>query len=200
MKIVVSVLLAAGIHTVAAAELDLDRLCLDCHRPKQSRGEVPMIEGQQRDYLRHQLQRFRDRHRDSFPMTGLTAGLDEKMIESAAEGLSRRSWGVLPLVVSPDAVKRGRGRATARDCAACHGDQFLGTGDIPRLAGQHLGYLARQIEAFGRGERYHPPTGTGAPMRTIGIDEATDLAAYLHWIGTQQPEDWRDKRADTAGD
>jgi cytochrome c553 len=173
-------LLAAWACATTAAELDLDLHCLDCHRPGQARGEVPLIEGQQRDYLLHQLLRFKQHHRDAFPMTALTSGLDERTLESIAESLSLRPWREVPVAVPREAAKRGRERATARSCSACHGAEYLGTGDISRLAGQHPGYLARQIDAFAQGARYHPPTGTGAPMHTVGPDEAADLAAFLH--------------------
>ena len=33
-------------------------------------------------------------------------------------------------------------------CMGCHGDRAAGNGPIPRLAGQHPAYLARQLEAF----------------------------------------------------
>ena len=31
---------------------------------------------------------------------------------------------------------------------SCHGEKAEGNGPIPRLAGQHQAYLARQLEAF----------------------------------------------------
>ena len=33
-------------------------------------------------------------------------------------------------------------------CMSCHGEKAEGNGPIPRLAGQHRAYLARQLEAF----------------------------------------------------
>jgi cytochrome c553 len=35
----------------------------------------------------------------------------------------------------------------------CHGEKAGGNGPIPRLAGQHPAYLARQLEAFASRER-----------------------------------------------
>ena len=32
-------------------------------------------------------------------------------------------------------------------CVSCHGEKAEGNGPIPRLAGQHQAYLARQLEA-----------------------------------------------------
>jgi cytochrome c553 len=44
-------------------------------------------------------------------------------------------------------------------CAACHGAQGQGTGDVyfPRLAGKPAGYLYNQLVAFRDGRRKYPP-------------------------------------------
>lgn len=162
-----------------ASELDLDQLCLDCHRPAQTRGEVPLIEGQERDYLRNQLKRFRDRHRDGFPMTGLAAGLDDAAVDELTDALAKRRWRAADADVGEGSVERGAERAAHLACASCHGDDYRGAGDIPRLAGQQPGYVARQIAAFAELERHHPPTGIGARMYVIEGEDAADIAAFL---------------------
>ena len=165
------------------AGLDLETACLDCHRAEPARGDVPVIEGQQRNYLVHQLERFRDRHREGFPMSGLASGLDDVAIEERASELSARPWRSAQAAVDPEAVERGKARAAGLDCAGCHYDTFLGGGDVPRIAGQHPGYLARQIRSFGKGHRYHPPTGVGTRMYALSAQEAEDIAAYLNALG-----------------
>ncbi len=49
--------------------------------------------------------------------------------------------------------------ARVQACAACHGAQGQGTGDIyfPRLAGKPAGYLYNQLLAFKDGRRRYPP-------------------------------------------
>jgi len=54
-----------------------------------------------------------------------------------------------------------------------------GTEVIPRTAGQNPVYLARQLRAFSRGDRYHPPTGTGARMFRLSEAEVESLALFL---------------------
>lgn len=162
-----------------ASDLDLDQLCLDCHHPAQRRGEVPLIEGQERDYLRHQLQRFRDRHRDGFPMAGLAAGMDDEALDELSDALAKRSWRATEAGAEEGSIERGAERAEHLACASCHGENYQGAGDIPRLAGQQPGYLARQIAAFAELERHHPPTGIGARMYVIEDSDAADIAAFL---------------------
>ncbi len=161
---------------------DVERLCLDCHRPDQTRGEVPLIEGQERDYLRNQLTRFRDRHRDGFPMTGVAAGLDDAALVLLAGSLAARPWQPARPASVVGSAERGAERAERLACVECHGERYAGAGDIPRLAGQQPGYLARQIRAFAAEERHHPPSGIGARMYVLEGGDADDIAAFLHGL------------------
>ena len=71
------------------------------------------------------------------------------------------------LVGAPLSVARAQSEARAPDtiaarvqaCAACHGAQGQGTGDVyfPRLAGKPAGYLYNQLVAFRNGRRRYPP-------------------------------------------
>lgn len=167
----------------AAADFpDIDEGCLDCHRPTRVRLQIPIIEGQSRGYLLNQLRRFQERHRDSFPMSALVAGMSEPDLAALADELSSRSWPDLRIRVEDAAVERGRVRIGQLACEACHGPAFLGEGDLPRIAGQHPGYLRRQLDAFGERHRHHPPSGTGAPLTRLSARDRADIAAFLHAV------------------
>lgn len=173
-----AVLWAIPLAQASAVEA-LDTACLDCHRPTQDRGAVPVIEGQHADYLRAQLQRFHERHREGFPMTALSAGLSSERIEAIADELAARPW--QPARPRETGADTGPGEAViARlDCASCHGADFEGGGDIPRLSGQQQDYLERQIRAFGSADRHHPPVAGGSRMYSLSAEEAAAIAASL---------------------
>jgi cytochrome c553 len=179
MKLLLAAVVATACVAPAAA-IDLQAACLDCHRPGQR--EVPLIEGQHRDYLHNQLSRFRDRHRDVPPMVGITMTFDDARIDALADAVSGRAWQSAPVPTVSDAVQRGRARVVELACTSCHGEEFMGSGDIPRLAGQKPGYLRRQLEAFGE-HRYHPPTGVGSRIQSLERQEAADIAEFLHAAG-----------------
>lgn len=157
---------------------DVETACLDCHRPQQDRGAVPVIEGQHAEYLSVQLQRFQQRHREGFPMNALSAGLDADSVEAMADALAARPWRAASSDPQPRAAF-GREQIEAFDCASCHGSDFRGGGSIPRIAGQQAAYLQRQIAAFGEAERHHPPVGGGARMYGIAPEVAEAIAAAL---------------------
>lgn len=154
--------------------------CLACHNAQNTRGSLPMLEGQNPRYLERQLQAFAERHREAFPMNIIAAGLRPEEATRLADYLGSRTWLDFPARVSDQRIARGRELAERYACANCHGADFLGTDVIPRLAGQNPVYLARQLGDFGANDRYHPPTGTGARMYTLEPGEPEALAAWLN--------------------
>jgi len=91
-------------------------------------------------------------------------------------------------VSTPDA---GRGQAVAAQvCAACHGADGNSAADTyPKLAGQHAGYLVKQLGDF------KAPSGGGQPARNNPImagmagmlsgQQVVDVAA---WFAAQSPQ------------
>ena len=76
----------------------------------------------------------------------------------------------------------GSGRTIA--CAICHGDTLQGLGNVPRLAGLHPIYLARQLYLFKDGTR----NGVDAalmkkPVARLTDDDILNVSAYLASLG-----------------
>jgi cytochrome c553 len=173
-------LLSIDAVAVDDATNSLAQECLACHNAQNTRGALPMLEGQNPRYLERQLQAFAERHREAFPMNIIAAGLRPEEARNLSDYLGSRTWLDFPARTADARVERGRALAERYACANCHGPAFLGTDVIPRLAGQNPVYLARQLGAFGANDRYHPPTGTGARMYTLEPGEAEALAAFLN--------------------
>lgn len=69
------------------------------------------------------------------------------------------------------------GRQLAAGCGACHGDDGNGNAPIfPKLAGQHAGYLAKQLHDFKSGAR--PETTMSAMAAPLSDADILDLAAW----------------------
>lgn len=78
-----------------------------------------------------------------------------------------------------DLVKTGGGGKTIA-CAFCHGESYQGIADVPRLAGVHPIYIARQLYLFQNGER----NGANAqlmkgPAAQLTDDDIVAISAYL---------------------
>ncbi len=156
--------------------------CLDCHQASTRLGEVPLIEGQHAAYLTAQLERFRERHRESFPMDALARGLSDESVSRKAAEISERPWVAWPKKSATDdaeLLRRGAAVADRFACATCHGPAFIGGDVIPRLAGQRPGYIEQQLKAIESGRRYHPPTAIGASLDSL---DETDQRAVALWL------------------
>jgi cytochrome c553 len=81
-------------------------------------------------------------------------------------------------------VKTGGGGKTIA-CAICHGDDFKGLADVPRLAGTHPIYIARQLYIFKNGER----NGLGAQLMKKPVAQLTDddIVAISAYLGSLAP-------------
>ncbi len=75
-------------------------------------------------------------------------------------------------------VKNGAGGKTI-SCAICHGDSLGGLGDVPRIAGLHPAYVARQLYAFQTGTNH---SVSSALMKKVVAnltpDDILAIAAY----------------------
>jgi cytochrome c553 len=172
----------------AAAAAKLPQ-CASCHQEDGvSRAErFPNLAGQQKDYIMAQLTAFRDHTRQDRDaktyMWGMAAGLSDATIAILAADYSAKP---------PAAAARGNGNRVAAGeaiyekgvaargvlaCASCHGAHGEGNAAIPRLAGQHNGYLVVQLGAFASGSR------DNAVMRLVAKsmtpEDVRDVSAYL---------------------
>jgi len=88
--------------------------------------------------------------------------------------------------VPPGSVARGKalvetgGNGKTVACGICHGDNLKGLGAVPRLAGVHSIYIARQLYLFKNGER----NGLDAqlmkkPVASLTDDDIIAISAYL---------------------
>ena len=92
--------------------------------------------------------------------------------------------GVLGLTIAGPALADGdaaAGRAKTAMCEGCHGipgykTAFPSVYNVPKLGGQHPGYIAKALQAYKSGERSHPT------MRAIAAGltdkDMADLGAY----------------------
>ena len=75
-------------------------------------------------------------------------------------------------------VKTGGGKSV--QCTICHGDALKGLGNVPRLAGRHPAYLARQLYMFKDGRRNGGDAALmKRPVATLNDDDIVNISAYL---------------------
>ena len=73
-------------------------------------------------------------------------------------------------------IEQGKQAAKNR-CASCHGATGHSNNPMyPNLAGQHAGYLSKQMRDFQSGKRQDPVMN--AMLKGVSADTIEDLAAY----------------------
>jgi cytochrome c553 len=120
--------------------------------------KYPRLAGQNANYLAAQLKNFRAQTRgdpDAVAyMWGMAANLDDATIAALADYYSKQTptpnrAGDQAIAAKGQAVYEHGVEATGVPaCGACHGPGAKGTGDFPRLAGQHSQYVLKQLASF----------------------------------------------------
>ncbi len=135
-------------------------VCSSCHglRGKSVSPTFPNLAAQQKAYIVAQLKAFRD-HTRADPhahtyMWGMAAKLSDATIDGVAQYFSTQpavpgAPGDPALVAAGERIyKSGVPERKVPACAGCHGANGQGNAIIPRLAGQHPGYIAEQLGNF----------------------------------------------------
>ncbi len=164
------------VHADAKAGEKKAQLCLICHRADNPPAYIPTLEGQTREYLFNQIKAYKEKRRPDPAMQTNVAQLSERDMRDIADYFASRKpvRGTFPLDEAK--ASRGKARAEALKCAACHKDDYSGNKEVPRLAGVEPRYIAPQLVAFAEGKRAHPPF---EGMRQLSPEDAEDLAQYF---------------------
>jgi cytochrome c553 len=150
----------ASAHPSSPAEFAAKLLvCNACHGDKGTpkNATIPVIWGQQENYLGKQLHDFQSGTRNFEVMSWMTINLTPEELTTAAANFAKRSWPARSAgaaATSPPAM--------VAVCTVCHQQNFVGGLPAPRLAGQSYEYLVEAMRRYADGERTN-----NAEMRTI---------------------------------
>lgn len=183
-----------GVSALALAQ----QVCSNCHGLTGSAvsPNFPNLAAQTEPYFVAQLNGFRSHGRRDPAgfeyMWGLSRGLTDVQINALAAHYAGQS-------PEPQPIEGDRSRLDAGKlifdtgvadkgvpaCATCHGAQGQGNGAFPRLAGQHVDYLVKQLIVFQRTQE----RPEGAVMKTVAHDltrqNMQDVAGYLQAVPNQ---------------
>jgi cytochrome c553 len=158
--------------------------CAACHGAD-GRGAArlaPALAGQPSFYAITQLFLFRAGRRSNEAMSAVAKGFSDNDLRGFSEFI-----GKLPAVANAppseplDATRLSQGQALAQRhlCASCHGADFTGGTQVPRLAGQQQDYLSRALQEFRAGSRVGYTSAMNEALSGLQPDELDTLAYYL---------------------
>jgi len=140
--------------------------CKDCHglSAEGYRGyfAIPRLAGQQTEYLENQLRAFIEHRRTNNIMFNVAHSLSPGMIAALAADF--RALNPAPVGGAPKQLvalgrrifEDGMPDANIAACAACHGPEATGSGEIPRLAGQLYPYVIKELMNWGKERGQNP--------------------------------------------
>jgi cytochrome c553 len=125
-------------------------VCNTCHGAKgvPHNPTIPVIWGQQENYLAKQMHDFQSGDRNFEAMAWMTSTLSPSEVASAAAYFTKKSW-----PAKSAGATSASPPAMAAVCQVCHQQNFVGGLAGPRLAGQSYDYLVEAMRRFAEGER-----------------------------------------------
>jgi cytochrome c553 len=184
------VLLCAGLSAacaLAAQSSDPERgrskaaMCDACHGSPQKapQSDMPILAGQQHEFLVLQMFYFREGLRDAPQMEGLLNGFTDRDLEDVAAHYSAQAAPQGGGNRDPALHARGAGLSKALGCASCHLPGYRGQKHVPRIANQREDYLAATLKAYRDNKRTGTETSMNAAMYRVDDAEIAALAHYL---------------------
>jgi cytochrome c553 len=180
-----------------AANVMAQQVCSNCHgiTGVSVSPNFPILAAQPAAYLVAQLTEFRSHDREDPAgfeyMWGLSRSLTDEQIKGLAAYFSSQ-----PPPHNPPEAKANQsaaGKAIFNEglpaknipaCTTCHGPGGKGNEIFPRLAGQHVDYVIKQLIVFQRTNQ----RPSGAVMKTVAhdlsVDEIKNVAAYVQTLNT----------------
>ena len=170
-------------------------LCAACHGAN-GRGDMPgtpALAGQHAFYAITQLFLFREGRRANEAMSAVAKTMTDADLRGFSDFIA-----TLPPVPAPppatpgDAARMLRGRSLAQEhrCVNCHGADFSGGQQVPRLAQQREDYLQMTLREFRSGKRPGYTQAMGAAVSGIPPEDLDTLAYYISRFtgaGDKQP-------------
>jgi cytochrome c553 len=165
------------------------QVCSSCHGPdgRSISPTFPRLAGQQKDYIVAQLQAFRDKTRADPHAQTYMWGMAARLSDPTIDGIAAYYASQTPVAGEPGAspeiaagkkiYAEGIPSESVPACMACHGEKAEGNGPVPRLAGQHQAYLARQLEAFASMARANEIMHENS--KELTPEQISEVSAYL---------------------
>jgi cytochrome c553 len=160
--------------------------CSACHQRDGAGvadGDIPSIAGQHYEVILKELVDFRDMERIDMRMEAFVArhhleGPQDLADVAAYISHLPRQW---TKQYGPGKHTTIGMQAYGRACTSCHGRTGEGDNDlrIPRLAGQHYGYLLKQMDMMIGGARFNVSWDHSKLLESLTDEEISGVADYL---------------------
>ena len=168
-------------------------LCAACHGAdgRSVMPGTPMLAGQHSFYAITQLFLYREGRRSNEAMTAIAKTLSDNDLRGFADFIATLPPLAPTAPATPsDAARMCKGQALAlqHKCVFCHGADFSGGQQVPRLNGQLHDYLQMTLRGFRSGTRVGYSSAMPEAVGQIANEDLDTLAYYIaRFTGTPAP-------------
>ncbi len=152
-------------------------VCGGCHGSPLA--GMPVLAGQQQEFLELQMFLLREGLRDVPQMAGMLGGLADRDLGDMAAYFAGQQAPPNSASRDPQLRARGAGLAQVMGCGSCHLKDFSGQRQVPRLTNQREDYLAAALKAYRDNQRTGIDTSMNAAMYQVTDADIRALARYL---------------------
>ena len=196
--ILLSLLLSAAPLSFASSAIERGKVvaatCVACHQNNgmglnHEQGDSwPRLAGLDADYIKKQLNDFKQGKRDNATMKPFASMLNDQQINDVAQYFSSLKASAINSKADQKLIQQGKKLATQGDwqryivpCSKCHGPDNQGSGaHFPAIVQQQPNYLTAQLNAFKDGTRSNDPQQLmQAIAKRLSAQDIQALAAYL---------------------
>lgn len=166
-------------HKLYALGKKVAAVCANCHG--QHNGptilEVPYLEGQNPAYLVEQVRQFSQGLRKNAFMEGILKAVGRDEMVGMVLFYAKEQ---LPPRPARDAALLARGQAYyARICTSCHAADGHGNARLPRIAGQHAGYVQLTLQRYRDGSSVRSDGNMSFVTQGMSDQDIQAVATYL---------------------
>lgn len=154
-------------------------VCANCHSPRQSTAilEVPYLDGQNPVYLVEQVRQFSQGTRKNAFMEGILKAVSRDEMVGMVLFYAKEQ---LPPRPARDAALLARGKAYyERICTSCHAADGHGNARLPRIAGQHAGYVNLTLQRYRDGSSVRSDGNMSFVTQGMSDQDIQAVATYL---------------------
>ena len=154
-------------------------VCVNCHGGQSGQAilEVPYLDGQNPAYLVEQIRQFSQGTRKNAFMEGILKAMNRD--EMVGMVLFYEKEKLAPRAPK-DAAMHARGKAYyERICINCHAANGHGNERLPRIAGQHAGYVDLTLKRYRDGSSVRSDPNMAFVTKGMSDQDIQALATYL---------------------
>ncbi len=181
--------LFAGAWLVAAQAIAADveagrakaEVCVACHGLNGNAvlPGVPSLAAQPAMHTFLQLVQFREKRRRDPQMSPFAEKLTDRDMQDIGAYFAAQKAAPSSFVVDANKAAIGRKLLEAHHCGSCHMPDLSGQNQIPRLAGQNVEYLVKQMRGLKDGSRRDIDGTMASAAQALSVQDIDNLAHYL---------------------